>query len=157
MNPKSDAYSGLTAMFGWGWDLPSNALWISSVVILPLIWLKSAQWLESPHFTLAAVSPSLKLQVAIIPLNIRILEFPAKSPVSGSINTLCTNTSLCRKDGFDKFETIFSLVIAFSSSDSKERVTWVLASVGYVVVSSVSLPVVANVITELSVVKPVMI
>ena len=38
----------------------------------------------------------------INPLKIRILAFPFSSPVSGSINTLCTSTFLLRKLGFAK-------------------------------------------------------
>ena len=84
---------------------------------------------------------------------------PSKVPVSGSINILCTNTSLFTKLGlaFDVLVAVIPLSIraAFNSIESCSIVNVCVKLLPGKELSSESVPVLAVVITELFVVNPV--
>ena len=63
-------------------------------------------------------------------MNTRILEFPRRSPVSGSMNTLCMNTSRLRKEGLARLRVALSSSTEVHSPDSKDIVTDTPESVG---------------------------
>ena len=127
-----------------GLPFESKDLCTSSNVSLPPTCTKSPQWLVSPHFILEPVEASDIEVLAIIPLNTCIAPF---STPSASKNILCTKTSLFVNKGFEALIPL-SRVAPDNSSFSKVIVRfWAL--IVSKVLSSVSVPVLAKVITWL--------